>query len=612
MQAQRLVGAVARLSRVATGPFDVDELLRALAVTAAEALDVDAAGVMVRGDHEDRFVHATSEEVAPLERLQELLQTGPCVDSQVDGQAQVVADVQVEGRWPVYQQLAARLSVGALVSVPLFSRGRGWGALDLYRRASGPWPPDLVDAARALADVAASYVVMAHDRDEIVRAHEEMAHRAVHDELTGLPSRALLMDRLEHALAVAARSGSGVAVVFLDLDLFKPINDTYGHGAGDAVLVEVAHRLRRAVRSGDTLARLSGDEFVVVCEGLPGDEPDLLVARVRALTVRLRAELRQPMRVGAAEVVLTASIGAAVTHVPAEARDVLAAADAAMYAAKQSGRGAVVVREVGGHGAVTTDAEVERLLPGAVDRGELRVHYQPIVSSSSGGVVAVESLVRWRPPDGELLDASRFVDLAVRTGAIAEIGRWVLEETCRQMASWRAVLDGRSPRTAFVNLSARELTDATLPGRLDDALGRHGLDADAIGLEIVEDHLADPAILRSLEGYRLAGHRLSVDDFGTGYSSLARLVDLPIDLAKMDKALVRGLPDDPRRSQLVQGVLLMASALGFEVVAEGVETAPQAAHLAAVGCHLLQGFHVGSALPGEELTLVLAGPAPGL
>ena len=217
-------------------------------------------------------------------------------------------------------------------------------------------------------------------------------------------------------------------------------------------------------------------------------------------------------------------------------------------------------------------------------------------------MLAVEALLRWARPGGTVLPASTFVDTAVRTGLINEMGRWVLDEACGQMAAWQSQLGDRAPATAYVNLSARELTDSSLTGRIQDALHSNGLDPGHLGLEIVEDYLADPAIVTTLEGCRQAGHRLSVDDFGTGYSSLSRLVDLPIDVAKMDKSLVQGLPGDERRSRLVQGVLLMASALDFQVVAEGVETAAQDRHLTEVGCHLLQGFHVGTPQPGEALS----------
>jgi len=453
-----------------------------------------------------------------------------------------------------------------------------------------------------LADVAVSYLVMARDRDAAASAQQALAHRVTHDDLTGLPNRALLFDRLEHALLAGTRRGTGVAVVFLDLDLFKGINDTFGHAVGDQVLVQVADRLVGTLRGDDTLARFAGDEFVLVCEGLPHEPPDALARRVRAVTDRLQQALAQPVRLGPADVVVSASMGVAITTDPLTAQELLSDADTAMYAAKQQGRAQVRVRDHTAAHPLGYARQLERDLARALDNHELHVHYQPIVRASDRRLVAVEALLRWERPGGEVLPAAAFIDIAVNCGLITGIGQWVVQQTCGQMAGWQRELGDRAPATAFVNLSARELTSGTLLSTLSHAVAQHGLRPEQIGLEVVEDHLADPAIIGRLEELRLRGHPLSIDDFGTGYSSLSRLLDLPAEHAKIDRSFVAGLPEDRRRTRVIDGILVMADSLDLQVVAEGVETADQAHYLTQAGCQLLQGYHLGRPESAHELT----------
>ena len=600
---------MATLSRTATGDFAVTQMLRALSEAAVVALRVDGAGVMLRRDGRNVFVHAVGTggvDVQPLERLQEALQSGPCADCIAGSTTVVSSDLARDDRWVEFQALAAEMQLGALVSIPLLSRGRGWGALDLYRRQPSAWTADELQAAQALADVAVSYLVMAHDRDQAREAQRALAHRTMHDDLTGLANRGLLFDRLDHALATAARRASGVAVVFLDLDLFKGINDTFGHTAADGVLVEVADRLAATVRGGDTLARFAGDEFVIVCEGLPDASPQALTGRVKALTARLQRALHAPIRIGQVDVVVSASMGVAITTDPMSGQELLADADTAMYVAKQSGRGRVSVRDHVTLSAIGYAHELERGLAGALDRHELVLHYQPILQAGSSRVAAVEALLRWNHSDDGVLPAAAFIDVAVRTGLVVTIGRWVIAEACRQMAVWQRELPHTAPATVYVNLSARELADDGLPEVIASALGSSGLQPRHLGVEIVEEDLVDPGSLKRLQELHERGHRLSIDDFGTGYSSLSRLLDLPADLAKIDKSFVGGIPDSHRRTRFLEGVLHVAGTLDLQVVAEGVETAQQADHLARAGCHLLQGHHLAPPQPAHQLTAAWA------
>ena len=605
MDSELLVSAIARLSRTATEDFAVPEMLRALSEAATSALPGDGAGVMIRENGRNVFVHATgsgSVDVSSLERLQEALQSGPCADCIAQSSTVTSQDMARDGRWVEFQELAAEVGLGAVVAIPLLSRGRGWGSLDLYRRQPGAWTAAELQAAQALADAAVSYLVMAHDRDQARAAQRALSHRAMHDDLTGLPNRALMFDRLDHALANAARWSTAVAVVFLDLDMFKGINDTFGHTTADDVLVEVANRLAVTVRGGDTLARFAGDEFVVVCEGLPHDSSEALGERVAALTGRLQRALHAPIRVGQVDVVVSASIGVAISRDPMTGAELVADADTAMYAAKQSGRGRVNVRDHVTLSAIGYAHQLERDLAGALQRGELRVYYQPIVHAGTREVAAVEALLRWNQHDLGVLPAATFIDIAVRSGLIVTIGRWVILQACQQMAAWQRNLPHTAPATVYVNLSARELADDGLPDSIATALADSGLDPRHLGIEIVEEDLADSPALERLQDLHRRGHPLSIDDFGTGYSSLSRLLDLPVDVAKIDKSVIAGIPSHHRRIRFVDGVLQMANTLDLQVIAEGVENSDQADHLTRIGCQLLQGHHLARPQPADQLT----------
>jgi diguanylate cyclase (GGDEF)-like protein len=344
--------AVARLAMLATTSFEPDDALRELCRAATDLLDVDGVGAMgvIRGQGKPayaRYVHAEAP-VETLERLQEALQRGPCRDAIDAGRVIALDDVgAVARRDAEFAAVMEESGMSAVVAVPLLSRGRAWGTLDLYRTRPGPWAPSDLDTARLLADVAVSYLVMASDRDEARALQQEIEHRSMHDTLTGVPNRALFYDRVEHELAAAARHGTTVAVAFVDLDHFKRINDSVGHSAGDEVLVDVARRLGSAVRAQDTVARLAGDEFVALLADLPADR----ARRTEVLTtvaLRLRQVLKDPVTTGTVPVLVTASIGIAVCAPgrPTTAAALVHEADLAMYAAKGT-RDAVVVHEEG-------------------------------------------------------------------------------------------------------------------------------------------------------------------------------------------------------------------------------------------------------------------------
>jgi diguanylate cyclase (GGDEF)-like protein len=393
-----------------------------------------------------------------------------------------------------------------------------------------------------------------------------------------------------------------VAVFFVDLDRFKQINDTLGHAAGDAVLRAVSTRMATTLRDADTLARLAGDEFVLICEDLPQRTRGELDEQVQRVVDRLRRVITQPIAVAGVEVVITASIGISLSIKGSTADELLGEADAAMYDAKQHRNRDVVVRDRFSRFDRENFRHLDRELADAIAKSELRLHYQPMVSSEDRSVLAVEALLRWNHPRHGLLPAGVFIGMAETTGVIGSIGQWVVDQACGQLAEWRRELDQDAPDTCFVNLSAREVSDPAVDSAIVAALDHHHLDARQLGLEVVESAFADPVLAPVLGAYRDRGHPLSVDDFGTGYSSLSRLVELPIDIAKIDYAFIADVPANVRHRALIDAVIVVARDLDLRVVGEGVEAEHQASYLEGVGCDVLQGFHIAAPQPGQRLT----------
>ncbi|WP_158257356.1 putative bifunctional diguanylate cyclase/phosphodiesterase [Kineococcus xinjiangensis] len=599
--------AVGRLADAAIRDFSSGGILRELREAAAVALGGTGTAVAVMAVRESagsacaRVAHS-DEQVTDLERLQEELQQGPCRDA-VDWDAMVtVTDIAAQQqRWPQFAAEASALGLRAVAAVPLRARGRVWGVLDLYRTRARAWPERELAVARLLADVAASYLVMASDRDAAYLAHLEIEHRSMHDQLTGLPNRSVLHDRIEHALATATRRDRVLAVAFLDLDRFKEVNDTFGHAAGDDVLIEITRRINATLRAGDTLARLAGDEFVLLCEDLPAKAPEL-DRTVAAITARLRAALSQPVRVAGEDLVVSASIGIAVSHAGPSAQELLQDADVAMYAAKERGRNTVVVRDHTRGATVGFGRRLQRDLGKALESGQLLLHYQPILDATDERIEAVEALLRWQHPEHGLLTAQQFIHHAGCNGFLSRLAAWVVETACAQLATWRRELGESAPRVIFCNVGPRELADPALREAITISLSTHELKTADIGLEVLEDAFADPALASVLGDYSCAGHPLAVDDFGTGYSSLSRIIGLPVSYAKIDQSFVAGLPDDARCRSLLNAVLTVAGSLDLRVIAEGVETEAQKVYLTGAGCHLLQGYHLARPQTVDDVT----------
>ena len=446
-------------------------------------------------------------------------------------------------------------------------------------------------------------LVVNTDITAVKRSEAELAHQALHDPLTGLANRTLLRDHLQGALARASRRPGTLAVLFLDLDRFKLVNDSLGHDAGDQLLREVAARLQALVRAGDTVARLGGDEFVVLTEDLVDLDEPVRLAR------RIKEAFTAPVAIGASEVFTSASIGIAVADHDSDADGLLRDADAAMYLAKARGRDRYERFDEGLRTEATQKLQMENTLRRSMEVDGLRVHYQPEVDLATGRVVGMEALARWEHPVLGLLDAGAFIELAEETGLIVDLGTWVLHEACRQAGRWRA--ERAEPFAVRVNLSARQLVQPDLVDVVVEALHASALPASSLCLEITETALMDDPVLALavLDQLHALGVHLAIDDFGTGYSSLAYLKRFPVDVLKVDRSFVDGLGDDAEDTAIVTAVVSMSRALGLQVVAEGVETERQLDELRRLGCDRAQGFLFSPARPADEFWAVADGLA---
>lgn len=420
--------------------------------------------------------------------------------------------------------------------------------------------------------------------------------QALHDPLTGLPNRALLNDRLQGALDRSGRSDGTVVVIMLDLDEFKVVNDGLGHDAGDVLLVAVARRISGAIRRGDTLARFGGDEFAIVSEAVPDRD-------VPVLAERILDSLSAPFAYAGREVTVTASVGVAVATDSASAQTMLRDADAAMYRAKATGRDRVVHFRQTMYEQAAGRLDQQAMLRRAIERDELRLHYQPVIDLATGRTVGVEALARWQHPERGLLGPGEFIPLAEETGLILPLGTWVLERALHQLAEWRHGGGDVDEVWVAVNLSARQMRDPRLVDRVAQALHRTGVPPRCLHLEITETVVMESVdtAIETLERLRMIGVHISVDDFGTGYSSLAYLKRLPVSTLKIDRSFVDGLGTDASDRSIVDAIVNLARSLDLAVVAEGVETLHQVRILRELGVDTGQGYLWSFPLPAEDV-----------
>jgi diguanylate cyclase (GGDEF)-like protein len=435
------------------------------------------------------------------------------------------------------------------------------------------------------------------------RSEVELAHQALHDPLTALPNRALFSDRLTVALDRSRRTGTPLAVLFLDVDSFKQINDSMGHPTGDLLLTVLADRFREMLRPMDTVARFGGDEFTFLFEELDSEREALLIAE------RISGSASRPLTTDQGDVPVAVSIGIAMVTDPSVAPDqVIRDADAAMYRAKERGGGRFALFEESSRPGARRRRELEGALRHALKRSELRVHYQPRISLNGGtGLVGFEALVRWEHPERGLMTPRDFIDVAEETGLIVPIGAWVLEQALEHVGRWRK---SRPGVTISVNLSARQLEDPGLITRLTSAMQATGVDPGTLCLEVTEDVVQHNPQLTA--GMLLAlseiGVELAIDDFGMGHASLASLRDLPVDTLKLHESFVARLDREPAQAALVGAVVELGHALGLSVVAEGVETDVQLARLRDLGCDGAQGYLFSRPVPEDAVHELLGSP----
>ncbi|MCA1831670.1 MAG: EAL domain-containing protein [Actinobacteria bacterium] len=437
--------------------------------------------------------------------------------------------------------------------------------------------------------------------EELTRVKEQLKHQAFHDSLTGLANRELFTNRVEHAAARGSRSTTPIAVLFLDLDDFKTINDSLGHACGDELLGAFASRLQTCLRPGDTAARLGGDEFAILLEGISGTRDAVTVAE------RVRADLEVPFTLQGKEVSVGTSIGIALsTPGRGTASDLLRNADVAMYAAKNLGKNRYEIFQPSMHAAALERLELKEDLQRAIERHELILHYQPIVELATGHITGVEALVRWKHPRRGLVSPADFIPLAEETGLIHPIGRWVLSEACRQTRLWQARFPRVQPLAVNVNVSAKQLQAETLTDDVRAALQQSGLAPRSLTVEITESVLLDRDVaMRRLAELRKIGVRVAIDDFGTGYSSLSYLNRFPIDILKVDQSFVRHVGNSPGEEILATAVIDLTHTLGLEAVAEGIEERAQGDRLQELGCRYGQGFWYSRPLAAGDIDELL-------
>jgi diguanylate cyclase (GGDEF)-like protein/PAS domain S-box-containing protein len=504
------------------------------------------------------------------------------------GEPVLVDDFRAEEAAPA-GWLAKEHGARSAVCVPIAGRGRAFGVPGALSTRPAAFGEQCMNFLKSVANVLAEAI-------ERRRSEEETRHRALHDPLTELPNRTLFLDRLDHALRLARRGDSSVAVFFLDLDQFKGINDTLGHQCGDQLLLAVGNRLETALRPTDTVARFGGDEFVILCEDVPDQDAAAMLAQ------RIASVFERPYPLAGRDHYVTASTGIAMPRSGDEApEDLIRDADAAMYSAKERGRARFEFYDERMRPRTLLRIRTEHDLRGAVERRELKLCYQPLVDLDTGRLAGLEALLRWEHPERGLLPPGEFIQIAEASDLIDPIGRWAIDEAARQAAAWREEHGGELPLTVGVNVSARQVASPGLVDAVEEALHRHQLPGHALALELTETALIEEAESPAEVVTRLKslGVEIVLDDFGTGYSSLSYLPRFPIDTLKLDRSFIAGL-DSAHTASIVTAVVNMAQALGLGVVAEGVETEAQLYALRALGCRRGQGFLFARPMPAEE------------
>jgi diguanylate cyclase (GGDEF)-like protein len=530
---------------------------------------------------------------------------GLCGSAVRSQQACIINDYLSDPRAAAFHGKARNDGTNSGASFPLWVHGQIVGVMSFMSREKDTFTPEFAELLQRLVDNV-SFALENFDRaDEKTKADERIEYLASHDSLTNLPNREMFNGMLRRAIDSAERYRRQFAVLFIDLDRFKVINDSLGHDAGDMLLVEIGGRLRRALRTSDVVARLGGDEFVVILEETAERR------EVERIAGELLSLLSQPLQLSGHECHTTASIGIAMY--PSDGTDMQTLtknADMAMYLAKEDGKNGFrfFTKEI-------KTQSIERLklesaLRRALERDQFCLHYQPKIDMASGQITGVEALLRWNHPDLGTVSPGQFIPLAEETGLIVPIGRWVLEEACAQNMAWQR--RGLRPVTMAVNLSPRQFADAHLLHDVDEALLASGMSPVLLQLEVTESMVMRNVsrAIKVLDAIQSRGIRLAIDDFGTGYSSMSLMKQFPIDTIKIDRSFVRDLPIDSEDQAIAQAIISMGKALGMTVIAEGVETVEQETFLRNHACDEMQGFLFSKPLPAKQMADLLRSEPP--
>ena len=576
--------------------------LERVARVAAATLDVPATVVALLGD--DRRVFAGGAEVPNwLGRDPGALLRSGLSARLMDAPGPVrIHDARAESVKTI-AQTARELGVGGFLGTYLQSATSGTEALfcamDVVPRE---WTANEMSLFAEVAASALTELELQQRQAEAVRIERQLKHDALHDQLTGLPNRIFLVERLKVALERGRRRSDAFALLVLDLDNFKAVNESYGHHVGDELLVEVGRRFATCLRSADMLARLGGDEFALLLESVSDPSDAARVAR------RLQSALDASVRIGDVELVPSASIGIALPGGPDESpQRLLRSADTALYRAKEQGRARFEVFDTQMHEAAVRRLTLETDLRRALERGQLALHYQPVVVLQTGRIAAVEALLRWTHPERGAISPGEFIPVAEQSGLIVEIGAWVLDEACRQLCEWRRSFGDEAPDAICVNLSVKQLLHGGLTARVQGALTATGLEPNRLKLEITESVMIDSTdmALRGIAELKALGTRILIDDFGTGYSSLSYLARLAPDGIKVDRSFVDQMSRSEGGVALVRGIVALIRSLGLDSIAEGVETAEQQRALERMGCVYAQGFHLARPMPAQAVAELL-------
>ena len=582
--------------------FPIQALLDELVGRIVEILPITGAGVTLISDgRSPRYVAASDAMALRFERLQTTLWQGPCVLAYSSDAPVAVPDLATDHQFPHFGPQAVTAGLLAVFTFPLRHGNEVLGALDLYRDQVGPLDAEDMTTAQTLADVASAYLINAQAREDAATSVRQLQHLALHDDLTGLPNRVLLHQRLERASA-GPRTAT-TAVLYVDLDKFKAVNDTHGHQVGDDLLCAVARRLSRLIRVGDTLARVSGDEFVLLYENLPTP------ADVEALALRIETAFDTPFDLSRAElqISMTASIGIGIASSARELGDALVQeADLAMFQAKCLGGGAHHRFDLRDAPQPGTRPRLDRELRTALAENTLHLAYQPIIRCTDRSLHGVEALLRWTHPDRGPVSPLSMVTVAEQSGLIVALGEWVLQRACRDHGRWvdahpEVVLD------LAINVSARQLVSPDYVGSLTRVLHRTAMDPHHLILEITESvFLEDSELVTTVvHGIVALGVRLALDDFGTGYAALGYLRRLPLTYVKIDQSFTTDIDDTTLGSAIIASVTDLAHTLNLQVIVEGVETAHHHNEVTTLGCDYAQGYLYAHPLPATDINTML-------